>query len=303
MRERPSRPVDEIVEMDGQAVRLAKPMEIPPCHFVGRTKELAYCETAWRIDVARYSFVEDDIEPLHFRLEGPPGVGKNEIIYHIARRLKRELYVFQGHEEVTPEDLALHLVPDQSGTGVGAMPLVLRASSLATAIYKGGLFFFDEINRVPERALSPLASVLDGRQYIESAMTGLRISPVDDGARRSFRFACALNSGIAMSPLPAYLEQRTLPRINVGNIPEVELREILHTSLSCPENFLNAFTAWFRKRGGSNKEVSIRQAKSLMRFAMRYREQWGKSQSGDYELSERTSLEVAAKLVFDGWLG
>ena len=115
----------------------------------------------------------------------PPGVGKNEIVYQLARELAASenlpFYSIQGHEEMTPEDLSLLVVPDQS-KGL-EMTLRLQASPLATALVEGGLFFFDEINRVPGRALSPLASVLDDRRSLYSAITGITIRPRNDEAR------------------------------------------------------------------------------------------------------------------------
>ena len=45
---------------------------------------------------------------LHFRLQGPPGVGKkNELVYELVRRLQSRHDVpfdtIQGHEELAPE--------------------------------------------------------------------------------------------------------------------------------------------------------------------------------------------------------
>ncbi|MCH8196077.1 MAG: AAA family ATPase, partial [Chloroflexi bacterium] len=37
---------------------------------------------------------------------GEPGVGKNRVVYELARRTGKDLYIFQGHEDVTAEDLA-----------------------------------------------------------------------------------------------------------------------------------------------------------------------------------------------------
>src|SRR5262249_38764008 len=140
-----------------------------------------------------------ETDSLHFRLEGSPGLGKNEIVYALARQLGMELYMIQGHDEMTAEDLAVLVVPaalddsresDYSAEDYSAEDyseayrpqFELQASPLATAIYKGALFFFDEINRVPERALSPLSSVLDARRSIYSAMTGMYIKPKDEEA-------------------------------------------------------------------------------------------------------------------------
>jgi hypothetical protein len=260
---------NDVVEISGNEVILAEPAVIPKRTFVGRTEELMMCQVAWGISQDGTDFLDSDLPPLNFRLESSPGLGKNEIVYEIARRLGMPLYIIQGHEELTPEDLALLLTPAPSAD-YGAIPLRLRASPLATALYEGGLFFFDEINRVPERALSPLASVLDGRQSIYSAMTGIHIGPKDEEAKRRFRFCCALNPSLSNAGhvLAEYIEQRTLPVIEINHPPFEELREIIETALRPSPDFLDAFVEWYLKE--ERLDISVRQAIALVNYAMNY---------------------------------
>jgi len=263
------------VLIEGHWVHLAQPLTPPTCQFVGRETELTLCKAAWGVGDTGNGHAEDGLRSLHFRLQGPPGVGKNEIVYELARQLDRPLYMMQGHDELTPEDLALLLVPDPETSQMDSMPLVLRASPLATALYVGGLFFFDEINRVPEKALAPLSSVLDGRRTIFSAMTGLHIKSRDEQARQQFRFCCALNPELSDSGLvlPDYIEQRTLPVIEV-DYPELEhLRDIIQQNLACSQAFLQAFERWYDDQ--PNKSISARQALTLLNFAMRYHSTYG----------------------------
>lgn len=270
----------KIATIQNQAIYLAEPEKIPKCNFIGREEELALCRAAWGVEETFNELRSDNANPMHFRLQGPPGMGKNEIVYQLARQLKVDLYLIQGHEELTPEDLSLLLVPevlpevqdeDYEYTYSSLTPLILRASPLATAIHEGALFFFDEINRVPERALSPLSSVLDGRKYIYSAMTGIKIEPRDEEAQRRFRFCCALNPGLSQSGhvLPEYIEQRTLPVIDVERPPFEDVREILQKSLSPSLEFLNAFEKWYQEE--ENADISVRQAISLLNYAMNYK--------------------------------
>jgi hypothetical protein len=147
----------EAIMYKNKQIVLADAWTPPKKFFAGRTNELRRCRAAWRVSSNGKSFMPGAAQPLNFRLEGPPGVGKNEIVYEIARALGKPLYIIQGHEELTPEDMALLLVPDSSPQSENRVPIILQASPLATAILTGGLFFFDEINRVPDRALSPLA--------------------------------------------------------------------------------------------------------------------------------------------------
>jgi hypothetical protein len=162
------------VEVDNKyGLELADKQRFQTSNFVGRQEELRLCRAAFGMDSD--GRLSDVMVPLSFRLEGPPGVGKNEIVYQIAREMKEAegipFYSIQGHEEMTPGDLSILVVPDHKRSG--PMPLERSASPLATALLTGGLFFFDEINRVPERALSPLASVLDSRRSLYSATTGI----------------------------------------------------------------------------------------------------------------------------------
>jgi MoxR-like ATPase len=258
-------------------VLLSDPDPMPEVRqFIGRQRELNLCRAAWGL-AGDQGPLTTDLFRLHFRLQGAPGVGKNEIVYELVRQVAKQhqlpFYMLQGHEEFTPEDLALVLVPDSGTSSTSKVPLVLRASPLASALYEGGLFFFDEINRVPERALAPLASVLDSRQYLYSSLAGLHIRPKNDEARRTFRFCCALNPQMAESGrgvLPEYIEQRTLPVIHVGYPEFEELCQIIKGNLNVKDEspLLKEFVEWYQQL--DRKEVSVREALSLMMFVSNY---------------------------------
>jgi len=282
-------------DLDNLTIHLVDP-EIPPqVEFSGRNAELRLCKAAfgltpnWRIDPGMI--------PLHFRLEGPPGVGKNEIVYEIARQLARSMdmpfYSIQGHEEMTPEDLSILTVPDPAGGGL--MPFRLQASPLATALYTGGLFFFDEINRVPARALTPLASVLDRRRSLYSASSGLTIRPRNEEASERFRFCCALNPAVGNAGeamLPDYIDERTLPVIKVDPPDIGSLREILERNVAPSAAVLENFEEWYRD--SIVKEMSVRQVIALVVYVMRA--------LGPNE-SIRTAFDRAApQFVHDGQL-
>ncbi len=267
-------PLDDRLVIDGSTIFLARPDDIPNCpKFIGREDELRLCRAAWGVMPDGKTF-NPDAFPMQFRLEGPPGVGKNEIVYRIARELGLPFYMIQGHEELMPEDLALMLVPASGLSAAGLagssnLPLVLRASALATALHEGGIFFFDEINRVPERSLTPLASVLDSRRELYSAMTGFRIKAKNPDAQRTFRFCCALNPGAAESGkgvLADYIDERTLPIIEVGYPTIDELIEIIEGKLPATPASLAAFREWYGER--ALRKVSTRQALSLMQYLL-----------------------------------
>lgn len=271
----------EPTDINDSGIRWAAPETLDSRHFVGRAEELQMCRIAWGVDPDGSRLLPMRSAPLHFRLEGPPGLGKNEIVYKLARDLGIPLYIMQGHEEFTPEDLSLLLTPDPQADYGQVAPLTLRASPLATALRTGGLFFFDEINRVPERALSPLASVLDGRLSLASAMTGITITPQDEEARRTFRFCCALNPALSQAGhvLPEYIEQRTLPVIEVLPPPFEDLRLILKETLKPSEDLLREFDDWHSR--SEPDEFSVRQAIALMNYAVRHLEQAGPQRAAE----------------------
>jgi MoxR-like ATPase len=199
---------------------LAQESDLPKAPaFVGREDELRLCRVAWGLDES-YRFLESgESNHLAFRLYGSPGMGKNELVYELVRRIRLNnptilnlpFYSMVGHDEMSPEDMVLTVVPTES-SGESRVRMVLRASPLASAIRTGGIFFFDELNRLPERALAPLAPALDGRGMLFAASSGIWVEPAKDAF--PFRFCCALNPS-AGGDLPAYIDQRTLPKIRV----------------------------------------------------------------------------------------
>src|SRR5664280_305757 len=155
--------------------------------FVGREKEMEMIMASW--------IAGPHILPLSPVLVGEPGVGKNRIVYELARFTNRELYIFQGHEDVTAEDLACTV--RFSDEKANLMEYVL--SPLVCAMLNGGIFFLDEIGKIRPRALALLVSVLDERRYIDSTLLGERVK-----AQPSFRFVAATNTG-EVSSLPEFI--------------------------------------------------------------------------------------------------
>lgn len=253
---------------ENKSVSLSPEQVVPDRVLVGRKEELRLCRAAFAMDETNH--FSKDMKSLHFRLEGPPGVGKNEIVYQLARDLAKSetmpFYSIQGHEEMTPEDLSILVVPDTEQKG--DMPLRLQSSPLATALIEGGLFFFDEINRVPDRALSPLASVLDDRRSLYSAMTGITIVPKDERARSRFRFCCALNPGLGQAgrgSLPDYISERTLPALEIDYLELEDLKKVIEANITTDQKMLDGFDEWYGKN--VKRAISVRQAMSIITWA------------------------------------
>lgn len=172
--------------------------------FVGRKEELRMIAAAWISDTRS--------QPLAPLLVGPPGCGKNRIVFEMAKRMGLDLYVCQGYENITAEELACSLMPADEGNG----RIEYLISTLATAMFKGGICFIDEIGKFPGKALALLASVLDDRRYLDLDLIGERIQ-----AHPRFRFIAATNSE-DMEGLPDFVRSRLFPLIKVDK-PEPEM--------------------------------------------------------------------------------
>ena len=172
--------------------------------FVGRGEEMNMIAAAW-ISGSRS-------QPLAPLLVGPPGCGKNRVVFEMAKRMDLDLYVCQGYENITAEELACSLLPADEGNG----RIEYLISTLATAMFKGGICFIDEIGKFPGKALALLASVLDDRRYLDLDLIGERIQ-----AHPSFRFIAATNNE-DMEGLPDFVRSRLFPLIRVDK-PEPEM--------------------------------------------------------------------------------
>lgn len=188
-----------------------RPNELQVGELIGREKELMMLTSAW--------MGGRDIMPLSPLLLGEPGVGKNRLVYEIAMRTGKDLYIFQGHEDVTSEDLACYVrFSDEPGK---KMDYVL--SPLVTAMLKGGIIFVDEISKIRPRALALLVSVLDERRYIDSTLLGERITAHD-----GFRFIAAANTAdLEGNAMPEFIKSRMRPVINVEYPCQEEVENII----------------------------------------------------------------------------
>ncbi|OPZ86951.1 MAG: Denitrification regulatory protein NirQ [bacterium ADurb.Bin429] len=177
--------------------------------FVGREEELKLLTAAW--------IAGKNALPLSPLLIGEPGVGKNRLVYEMARRTGRDLYIFQGHEDVTSEDLACSVRFSDNDSKI--MDYVV--SPLVTAMITGGICFIDEIGKIRPRALALLVSVLDERRYIDSILLSERVE-----AHRGFRFVAATNTG-DINYLPEFIRSRLRPLIKIGYPKREEINSII----------------------------------------------------------------------------
>ena len=228
----------ETVKLRDKEVMVSPPYRAPAAGFVGREAELNMILASW--------LQNDQSVPLAPLLLGPPGVGKNRIVYECARMCGKELYILQGHEDVTAEDFACTVrFSDDPGR---KLDYVL--SALVTAMVRGGICLVDEIGKVRPRALAPLVSVLDERRYVDSTLLGERVH-----AHPGFRFIAATNnSDFEAHTLPDFIRSRLRPVIEVGYPSREEIQEIVRTRLprlgENTEPLLHSFWKLWRNRHG-----------------------------------------------------
>ena len=257
------------------AVLIPEPDSVPTRSFVGREELVAQCMAAWL-----------DIEgegALHFRVTGPPGVGKNELIYFLAREVEQKpLYIMHGHEELTPEDVACtaRVTKDNRVEYVG--------SPLLAAMVNGGICFFDEIGKVPSRSLSLLASVLDDRRTLTSVLAGFSVR-----AKPGFRFCAAMNDADAATyGLPGYIDERLRPAFKLDYPPIDEVMTIVGNGIKhATTTLLDRFRMW----ATSQNSLSPREALTMISYAARLHAQKGggtmTTQDAD-RLLERSARDV-----------
>lgn len=236
----------ERVELEGKIIRLPEPAVIPTQDLVVRKNLLHRVMAAW--------LPLDGLPPLNFRLFGPPGGGKNALVYLSALTLGKPLYIINGHQELGPEDIAL------SATMTSQHKIEYVASALFAAMYRGAICFFDEIGKAPIGALDPLASVLDDRRSLTSVLAGIHLQ-----AHPDFLFCCALNQNEEEGlGLPGFIDERTRPAIKVDFPPPAVLEDILRKHLrQAPNAWFKVFMAHFADG------VSPRSAIKIMNYAYR----------------------------------
>lgn len=235
----------ECANIGGTKILLPKPAAPPLTRYVADGPLLARCAAAWAAG-------------LHFSLVGPPGMGKNELVYELARQSRTPLWVVQCHEELAPEDLAAsaRIGADGQVENVGA--------SLMAAMHHGGICFADEIGKAPARSLSLLASVLDDRRTLTSTLTSITLK-----AHPDFRFCGTCNDADAIG-LPAYINERLQPRFKVSAPSPGQLVEIVRSRLNLEDGEMVLLDA-FREETARRAVPSPRLALTAVRLA---RQQW-----------------------------
>ena len=237
------------IEIQGIELALACPDSLQ-FHWIGQRDVLDQLLAAWLV-------IHPNDLPLNPRLVGKPGVGKTTLAYAAAKMLERDVYIFQCTMDTRPEDLLITPVVDSKG-GIRYV-----ASALVTAMIKGGICILDEGNRMSEKSWASLAPLLDSRRYIESIVSGLKIT-----AHPDFRICVTTNEDASTFEIPEYIHSRLQPQIYL-DFPETdEEKRILQENLPFVDEAIINYVVTFLQRAHAHHEsYSVRDGINIARYA------------------------------------
>jgi MoxR-like ATPase len=259
------------VALEGIELHLAHPDELD-VNWIGQEEAMRQLLAAWMIIDQR------DI-PMNPRLLGKPGVGKTTMAYAAAKRLGRDVYIFQATVDTRPEDLLVTPVIESESK------LKYVASPLVTAMIRGGVAILDEGNRMSEKSWASLAPLLDNRRYVESIVAGIKIK-----AHPNFRLVATMNEDSSTFDLPEYIHSRLQPQILI-DFPEREeelaiLRENLPFS---PDDVLQYVTDFLQQAHAADESYTVRDGINIARYALKL--------NGDAGKNTRLYLQAAVRAV------
>jgi MoxR-like ATPase len=241
----------ETVTIDGVTLYLSQPDELP-MDWVGQQELVTQIMAAWLV-MGSGDF------PLNPRLIGKPGVGKTTLAYYAAKSLNRPVYLFQATIDTRPEDLIVTPVISDQGK------IKYMASSIATAMIKGGVAVIDEGNRMSEKSWASLAPLMDNRRYVESIAAGIKIK-----AHPDFRLCTTMNDDASTFDLPEYIHSRLQPQILIDFPDREEERLILSANLPfADDQILDYVVNFLQIAHEADERYTVRDGINVARYALK----------------------------------
>ncbi len=272
----------EKVTIDGVEIYLSEPDEVP-LSWVGQDDLVTQVLAAWLV------IGEGDF-PLSPRLLGKPGVGKTTLAYHAGRQLNKPVYLFQATMDTRPEDLIVTPVISEAGK------VKYIASSVVSAMVKGGVAIIDEGNRMSEKSWASLAPLLDSRRYVESIVAGIKIK-----AHPEFRMCTTMNDDASTFELPEYIHSRLQPQIHI-DFPERE-EELLILKSNLPfadDEILEYVVDFLQAAHDADERYSVRDGINIARYAIKRLSERNRSLSKKTKKEETTAfLKRSASMILD----
>jgi MoxR-like ATPase len=270
------------MSIDGVILHLSQPDELP-MNWVGNKELVTQVKAAWLV-MGSGDF------PLNPRLLGKPGVGKTTLAYHAARQLNQPVYLFQATIDTRPEDLIVTPVISDQGK------IKYMASSIVTAMIKGGVAVIDEGNRMSEKSWASLAPLMDNRRYVESIVAGIKIK-----AHPDFRLCTTMNDDASTFDLPEYIHSRLQPQILIDFPDREEERLILSTNLPfADEQILDYVVNFLQVAHEAQERYTVRDGINIARYALkRLSSNISKEGEGMSEKGVIRALKESASMILD----
>jgi MoxR-like ATPase len=241
----------ESTTIEGVELHLSAPDEVP-MSWVGQDELVMQVLAAWLV------LGEGDL-PLNPRLVGRPGVGKTTLAYHAGKVLKRPVYLYQATMDTRPEDLIVTPVISDRGR------IKYMASSVVSAMIKGGVAVIDEGNRMSEKSWASLAPLMDNRRYVESVVAGIKIK-----AHPDFRLCTTMNDDASTFELPEYIHSRLQPQIYIDFPEKDEELQILKSNLPFADDEILYYVVEFLQAAhAADERYSVRDGINIARYALK----------------------------------
>lgn len=249
----PCRSIIRSIILEGRTIHLREPDDVT-YRWIGQKEVYRFL-----ISSLLKSCPEDhSMFPL---LVGNPGAGKTTLASAMAEELDLPVYLINCTSDMRPEDLIVTLVLGENRQGI------YQGSALVSAVVNGGICILDEANRMNERTWASLAPLLDGRDYVESVIAGVKIH-----AHPDFRLIATMNDDSSTFNIPGYIASRLKPVLPVNPPSQEELVQIIRVNVPfIPEELIKAVVEYLsspegKKRAGT---FSIRDAINVTRYASR----------------------------------
>jgi MoxR-like ATPase len=272
----------EKIAIEGVDLYLSEPDEVP-MDWVGQPELVTQVLAAWLV-------LDDEDLALSPRLVGKPGVGKTTLAYHAGKTLGRPVYLFQATMDTRPEDLIVTPVISEQGK------IKYIASSVVSAMVKGGVAVIDEGNRMSEKSWASLAPLMDSRRYVESVVAGIKIK-----AHRDFRLCTTMNDDASTFELPEYIHSRLQPQIFIDFPERDEERLILKRNLPfSDEEVLDYVVEFLQAAHEADERYSVRDGINIARYALKRLVGQGEGLNMEEKRTKTLGyLKEAARMILD----